>query len=155
MPPLMLYRGALKKRNWRCTLSVPTFELFDRFRREAATLLEIVAKRVNILAGTTDEGWTITDDVVLFLGRIFLPASSVHWATMLEQAHSTGHEGVQKTLQWLQVSFYTPQDNQLVREFIKGCAICQQFKTEHLHPVGLLQPLAVPSSIWSDIALDF
>jgi hypothetical protein len=47
-------------------LSVPTFELFDQFRCEAATLLEIVAKCANILAGYADEGWTITDDVVLF-----------------------------------------------------------------------------------------
>jgi hypothetical protein len=58
-------------------------------------------------------------------------------------------------LQRLRASLYTPQDNGLVHEFIKGCAICQQFKTEHLHPVGLLQPLIVPSSIWSDIAMDF
>jgi hypothetical protein len=28
-------------------------------------------------------------------------------------------------------------------------------KTEHLHPVGLLQPLGVPSAIWADISMDF
>jgi hypothetical protein len=135
-------------------LSVPTFELFDQLRREAATLPKIVAKRTDILAGTVAEGWSIADDVVLFQGCIFLPASSIHWALVLEQAHGTGHEGVQKTLQRLWVS-YTPQDNRLVHDFIKGCAICQRFKTEHLHPVGLLQPLAVPSFIWSDIVMDF
>jgi hypothetical protein len=101
------------------------------------------------------EGWTITNDVVLFQGRIFLPATSIHWATVLEQAHGTGHEGVQKTLQRLRASFYTPQDNRLVREFIKGCATCQRFKMEHLHLAGLLQPLVMPSSVWSDTAMDF
>jgi hypothetical protein len=47
-------------------LSVPTFEIFDQFRHEAATLLEVVAKRADIRAGSVDEGWTITNDVVLF-----------------------------------------------------------------------------------------
>jgi hypothetical protein len=33
--------------------------------------------------------------------------------------------------------------------------VCQHNKTEHLHPVGLLQPLTVPSDVLCDIALDF
>ena len=42
-----------------------------------------------------------------------------------------------------------------MRVYIKGCAVCQRNKTEHLHPAGLLQPLEVPSVVWADIALDF
>jgi hypothetical protein len=50
---------------------------------------------------------------------------------------------------------YTSGDNKLVHTFIKGCSVCQRNKTEHLHPVELLQLLTVPSSVWSDIAMDF
>jgi transposase InsO family protein len=65
-----------------------------------------------------------------------------------------GHEGVQKTLQRMCTSF-TPGNNKLIRDHIKGCSVCQRNKTEHLHPMGLLQSLVVPSSVWRDITLDF
>jgi hypothetical protein len=42
-----------------------------------------------------------------------------------------------------------------VREFIKGCSVCQRHKIEHLHPADLLQPLDVPTVVWQDIAMDF
>jgi hypothetical protein len=48
-----------------------------------------------------------------------------------------------------------PQDSKLVWEFIHGCSICQQNKIEHLHPASLLQPLAVPNTVWADIVMDF
>jgi hypothetical protein len=43
----------------------------------------------------------------------------------------------------------------MVKDFVKACADCQRNKTEHLHPTALLQPLDVPSMVWSDIAMDF
>jgi transposase InsO family protein len=73
----------------------------------------------------------------------------------LSEAHGTGHEGAEKTFCRLRASFYTPTTARLVKEFIQGCEVCQKNKTEHLHPAGLLQPLSVPSSVWSDIAMDF
>jgi hypothetical protein len=66
-----------------------------------------------------------------------------------------GHEGIQKTLHWLCASFFMPHDLHWVCDFIKGCIFYQRHKTEHLHPVGLLQLLDVPSMVWQDIAMDF
>lgn len=42
-----------------------------------------------------------------------------------------------------------------VRRFIKECDICQQNKSENIHPAGLLQPLPIPTKVWTDISLDF
>jgi hypothetical protein len=95
------------------------------------------------------------DDIVVHDGRAFMLATSKLWATVLEHAHSIFHEGVQKMLQRLRSSFYTPHDTKLVREFVRGCSVCQHNKTEHLHPTGLFQPLPVPDAVWMDISMDF
>ena len=42
-----------------------------------------------------------------------------------------------------------------LREYIAKCFECQQVKTKHQHPAGLLQPLPIPSWKWEIISLDF
>jgi hypothetical protein len=44
---------------------------------------------------------------------------------------------------------------QVVQDFVCECVTCQRYKSEHLHPAGLLLPLPVPHGVWSDIAIDF
>lgn len=99
--------------------------------------------------------WAVMDGFVMHKGRIFIPASSTLWPRVLDTAHGVGHEGAQKTLHRLRASFYNPHATKLVQEFVKGCLVCQRNKTEHLHPAGLMKPLNVPSTVWSDIAMDF
>ena len=137
------------------SISRPEFELFKEFRRESASLPEVLAKRQAISAGSAGEGWSEVDGFILYQGKIFLPDSSAFWPQLLDHAHGTGHEGVQKTLVRLRASFYSPRAAARVREYIRGCLVCQRNKTEHLHPAGLLQPLDVPSMVWSDISMDF
>jgi hypothetical protein len=38
---------------------------------------------------------------------------------------------------------------------VHNCAVCQKNKIDHLHLAGLVQPLSVPSQVWSDIAMNF
>jgi hypothetical protein len=109
-------------------LSLPNFDFFDQFRLEAAALPKVIAKRAEIVAGTADPKWAVVDDMVVHDRRLFVPASATVWALLLEHAHGMGHEGVQKTLQRLHASF-TPGDNKLVRDYIRGCAVCQRQKT--------------------------
>jgi hypothetical protein len=136
-------------------LSTPTFQFFDDFRKEAASHPDVIKIKQQIEQGTTLPVWSIVDDLVLYKRRIFVPSSLEFWPQILTTAHGQGHEGAQKTLQRLRDSFFHPHAARRVRDFIKGCSTCQRNKSEHLHLLGLLQPLEVPSSVWADIAMDF
>jgi hypothetical protein len=69
--------------------------------------------------------------------------------------HEMGHEGVEKTLHHLRGNFHVPGARRLVQDYVRACTTCQRNKSEHLHPAGLLQPLDISSTVWSDIAMDF
>ena len=63
--------------------------------------------------------------------------------------------GIQCTLHRLRWDFHSPSLRHAVQDYIRACTTCQRYKTEHLHPAGLLLPLPVPTSVWTDIGLDF
>lgn len=136
-------------------ISTPQFTVFEHIRAAVLDTPELVSLRDRILGGQADAGWSFVDGLIIFKGRIFLPASSPLWPQLIAEVHNAGHEGIQKTLHRLRASFYNPSLSKLVREFVAGCIVCQRNKTEHLHPAGLLQPLVVPTTVWSDISMDF
>jgi hypothetical protein len=74
---------------------------------------------------------------------------------LLAAVHEEGHEGVQRTLHRLRRDFHFPNMKKLVQDWVRACPTCQRYKSEQLHPAGLLLPLPVPQGVWTDIALDF
>jgi hypothetical protein len=42
-----------------------------------------------------------------------------------------------------------------IKDFIGECDTCQINKHDNLFPAGLLQPLPIPSRVWTDISIDF
>jgi transposase InsO family protein len=51
--------------------------------------------------------------------------------------------------------FHFPNMKQLMQDMVQVCSTCQRYKSEHLHPAGLLVPLPIPQGVWTNIALDF
>jgi hypothetical protein len=137
------------------TISAPSFKLLDDLRAHLAADKNLQDLRREILDGTHDAVWAVKDDLITRSGRIFLPASSPSLPEILAGAHGAGHEGVQKTLHQLRKDFFVPGARSAVQDYVRSRATCQRHKSEQLHPAGLLQPLDVPSAVWSDISMDF
>ncbi|KAI2665884.1 Transposon Tf2-6 polyprotein [Labeo rohita] len=77
---------------------------------------------------------------------------------LLSLTHSTpssGHPGIEATLNLLSNRFWWPSIRPDTITFIKNCSICNMAKTPRQLPAGLLQPLPIPRRPWSHIAVDF
>jgi len=136
-------------------LSAPHFDFIDRLRQAQASDPALVALQEELAAGSRGSPWALVDGLVQFSGRLYIPPASPLLPELLAAVHAEGHEGVQRTLHRLRRDFHFPNMKQLVQDWVRACPTCQRYKSEHLHPAGLLLPLPVPQGVWSDIALDF
>jgi hypothetical protein len=135
--------------------STPSFDLWREMRLQLQQHHEYQEVLEAVTAGRKGPEWVLTGGFITKERRVFVPASTPIVQLLLEHAHAAGHEGVQRTLHRLRNDILIAGDKALVQEFVRDCAVCQQNKTSHLQPSGLLQPLPVPTMIWSDLAMDF
>lgn len=136
-------------------ISAPRFDFIDKLRQAQATDPALVALRDKITAGHRPAPWSIIDGLVTYFGRLYIAPSSPLLAEIVAAVHEDGHEGVQRTLHRLRRDFHTPNFRRVVQDFVRECTTCQRYKSEHLHPAGLLLPLLVPATVWTDLGLDF
>eukprot|EP00253_Pinus_taeda_P019316 PITA_19316 len=98
------------------------------------------------------------DGMLLYRKRLVVPNDNNLKNLILNEFHTShyaGHPGYQKMLTALRKEYYWPGMKKHVAEYIARCLECQQIKTEHQHPAGLLQPLPIPEWKWEIISMDF
>lgn len=66
-----------------------------------------------------------------------------------------GHSSRDATMKRLAFVLYWKGTKKDVQQFIRECDTCQRCKYENAASTGLLQPLPIPESVWSDISMDF
>jgi hypothetical protein len=66
-----------------------------------------------------------------------------------------GHKGVAKTLDSIQRMYYWPGMASDVRRFATTCASCQRNEVQGKKPIGMLQPLEIPTTPWQQVTIDF
>ncbi|WVZ75931.1 hypothetical protein U9M48_023947 [Paspalum notatum var. saurae] len=96
--------------------------------------------------------------VLWFKGRLVVPKDMDLRKKILDEAHTslfTMHPGSNKMYQDLKQKFWWTRMKREIAKYVSECDVCQKVKADHLKPVGMLKPLAVPSWKWEDIHMDF
>ena len=65
-----------------------------------------------------------------------------------------GHLGIGKTTKAISASFYWPKLANDVISYVRSCPTCQRSKPRHQRPMGLLQPIAIPTNRWDCVSMD-
>lgn len=94
-------------------------------------------------------------DGFLFKGnQLCIPDCSLR-LKILEELHSEGHVGRDRTLQPLVTTrYFWPSLRRDVERFVERCRACQQAKGKASN-AGLYMPLPTPTQPWTDISMDF
>jgi transposase InsO family protein len=136
-------------------ISRPRFEFIDRLRLAHDQEPALVALKEEIANDLHMAPWSLIDGMVAFQGHLYILPDAPLLQELITTIHEDGHQGVQRTLHRLRRDFHSPNLRSVVQAFIRNCATCQRYKSEHLHPAGLLLPLPVPAAVWADIGMDF
>ena len=60
-----------------------------------------------------------------------------------------------KTYNRISSTYYWPQMSREIKKFVNSCNICQKMKPRRHAPVGLLQPIPIPSQPFEVVTMDF
>lgn len=77
---------------------------------------------------------------------------------LIQQFHANptgGHSRVLVTYKKIASVFYSRGMKKMVKQWIQSCDVCQRCKSDLNAYPGLLQPLPIPTHVWTDISMDF
>ncbi|WVZ63902.1 hypothetical protein U9M48_013496 [Paspalum notatum var. saurae] len=100
----------------------------------------------------------LDEGVLWFKNRLLVPKDMELRKKILDEAHTsmfTMHPGNNKMYQDLKQKFWWTRMKREIAKYVSECDVCQRVKADHLKPVGMLQPLAIPAWKWEDIHMDF
>jgi len=102
--------------------------------------------------------FVLQDGILKFKNRLCVPNQPVLKTEILEEAQNSLfsiHPGSTKMYQDLKTHFWWSGMKKDIADYVARCLVCQQIKTEHQRPGGLLQPLSIPVWKWEQITMDF
>ncbi|CAJ2679667.1 unnamed protein product [Trifolium pratense] len=103
-------------------------------------------------------GYQLKGGKLFHEGRIVIPKQSPRIAWILHEFHDTatgGHSGYLRTYKKIAGLVFWEGMRKNIKAYVESCEVCQRNKYQTLSPGGLLQPLPIPTQLWSDISMDF
>ena len=78
---------------------------------------------------------------------------------VMREAHDTiteaAHGGYFKTYNRISATYYWPRMSREIKIFVNTCDVCQKTKPRRHRPMGLLQPIPIPSQPFEVVSMDF
>ena len=111
-----------------------------------------------VQSGSSPKGFTFQNGLLFYKGRFYIGPSCPLKVQFLHHVHSNplaGHSRFLKSYQRAKSDFYWKGMKTDLKKFIKDCDTCQRIKSDTSSPAGLLQPLSIPHTPWTDVSLDF
>jgi hypothetical protein len=102
--------------------------------------------------------YTLQAGILRYKNRIVIGPTTDLKEKLFTSFHSLtfgGHSGSRVTYHRLKQLFYWPHMKQYIADRVAICPVCQISKTECVHYPGLLDPLLIPNSKWSELSMDF
>ena len=90
--------------------------------------------------------------------RIYVPNQEHLKILILDEYHKVpyaGHPGYKKLITTIRKEYFEPSMMKEVAKYLARYLECQQVKTEHRHPAGLLHPLPILEWKWEVISINF
>jgi hypothetical protein len=116
------------------------------------------AKLAQLALKSPQGTYSLQQGLIRHKGRIWVGVNHSLQQEILHALHSTpigGHSGFHATYHRVKHTFSWPGLKQHVKQFVAGCATCQQAKTEKVPYPGLLEPLQIPPGAWQVVTMDF
>lgn len=140
-------------------LFVPSLTFLEELRRQLNAHPDYTQRRQDIIQNPANfPTFTVSQDLVMTNGRIWLPRGLPITSILLVEYHTTptgGHAGITKTLARISENFSWLGLWEDVKQFVTNCLDCQVTKYETQRVAGLLCPLPVPHRPWEDLSLNF
>jgi hypothetical protein len=134
------------------------FQAEDPLLSEITPLLRDVDTPYNREQLELTKGYYLSpEDLVYFNNKVYVPDNHQIKLDILRQTHDSplaGHLGQAKTFALVSRHYFWPGMRAFVNTYVQGCQTCQRNKTPRHKPVGLLQPLPIPSGPWQSISMD-
>ena len=109
-----------------------------------------------------DEGknkvFFIQNEVLWYGNRLCVPNITTLKKELLQEAHNSTlvvYPGSMKMYHDLETHYWWNGMKGDITEYLARCLTCQQVKTKHQKPGGLLQPLPILEWKWEHIIMDF
>ena len=139
-------------------ISVFSTDLFQRIKQSWIQDPAMVHLLHKVKNGKANTKYTWVNDQLRRKGKLMVGADNSLRMDLLNYFHSSssgGHSGMEATMKRMAAVVYWKGLKKAVRQFVRECTVCQQYKYDHSASPGLLQPLPIPEKVWTDISMDF